>query len=104
LVAERLIDGSTYLSANTVVASLLELEPFQIQIMPPSPYAQPIAPGWEVNLTHWDDKSFAAGGVVIGSHLSTDGSLFVDLRLRRLAGGSLLAGTKIRAVLAPPSL
>lgn len=104
LVAERLIDGSTYLSANTVVASLLELEPFQIQIMPSSPYAQPIAPGWGANISRWDDKTFAASGVVLGSHITADGSLFVDLRLRRLAGGSLLAGTKIRAVLAPPSL
>lgn len=104
LVAERLIDGSSYLSPNTVVASLLELEPFQIQLTPLSPYAQSIAPGWEVNLSRGDEKTFAASGVVLGSHLSTDGSLFVDLRLRRLTGGSLLTGTKIRAVLLPPSL
>ncbi|QNP52802.1 efflux RND transporter periplasmic adaptor subunit [Hymenobacter qilianensis] len=104
LVAERLIDGSSYLSPNTVVASLLELEPFQIKIMPPSAYAQPVAPGWGANISRSDDKTFVASGVVLGSHITADGSLFVDLRLRRLAGGSLLAGTEIKAVLAPPSL
>ncbi|QIL77072.1 hypothetical protein [Hymenobacter sp. HDW8] len=104
LVAERLVDGGSYLSPNTVVASLLELEPFQIQIMPPSLYTQPVAPGWGANISRADDKTFAASGVVLGSHISTDGSLFVDLRLDRVAGGSLLAGTKIKAVLAPPPL
>ncbi|SMB88086.1 hypothetical protein SAMN00120144_1156 [Hymenobacter roseosalivarius DSM 11622] len=103
-VAEKLIDGSTYLTYNTVVASLLELEPFQMQLMPPSAYTQPVAPGWEARLSRWEDKSFAASGVVLGSHLSTDGTLVVDLRLRSLAGGNLTEGTKIRAVLAPPQV
>ena len=104
LIAERLIDGSTYLLPSTAVASLVELQPFQIQIMPPSPYAQPIVPGWEASINRWEDKSFAASGVVVGSHISSDGALFVDLRLRRLDGGPLPVGTKIKAVLTPPQL
>lgn len=104
LVAERLIEGSTYLAPSTVVASLLEVQPFQIQLMPPKPFEEPVVVGWEARLSRWDTKTFAASGVVVGSHLSTDGAMVVDLRLRRLAGGALPVGTKIRAVLTPPAM
>lgn len=104
LVAERLIDGMTYMSPNMAVASMLEVQPFQIQLMPPTPFTQAVTPGWEARLSRWDSEGFAAGGVVVGTYLNTDGSLMVDLRLRSLSGGPLPVGTKIRAVLAPPQI
>jgi hypothetical protein len=104
LVAERLVDGSTYMSPNTVVAAMLEVQPFQIQLIPSSPFSQAVVPGWEARLNRWEDKKFAAAGVVMGTYLNTDGSLMVDLRLRRLSGGPLPIGTKVWAVLTPPQI
>jgi hypothetical protein len=104
LVAERLIDGMTYMTPNTVVASMMEVQPFQIQLMPPTPFTQAVAPGWEARLSRWGSEAVAAGGVVVGTYLNTDGSLMVDLRLRSLSCGPLPVGTKIRAVLAPPHI